>query len=470
MSKATKLICFVFLLVINLILILLGIAIFRAVVLPKEHLPVLCSTDDKDYVSDQRGLSNRLSEALKFQTVNYEAHTYIRDEIHKFVLYIAKSFPVLHKSSLVSREVVNDLSLLYYVKGSNKSLKPYLLAGHLDVVPVEESYWEVPPFSGEIKNGYIWGRGSIDCKHVVMGILEAVEFLLEKGYKPKRSFYIAFGHDEESNGLDGAQSISSLLESRNVELEYILDEGTFVMEDLIPGLNFPVALISTSEKGALNIELSVHDTPGHSSFPKRESPIVILSKALGKLEGDMFPSSFGKGPEITMLEELAYCAPLPLKTVLANTWLFKPIIPLTMRHPIMSAIHRTTTAVTIVKGGNKLNVIPSSATGSVNFRIHPAQTVQEVLEFKSIKQIYKEACVVPSLLIANTDTKWYLNFTDSIYRFSLVRMKINETGRFHGHNERIGVKNYVDVVNFFVHLIKNSDETEVIIKHEHSEL
>ncbi|GFV38800.1 hypothetical protein TNCV_1004421 [Trichonephila clavipes] len=74
------------------------------------------------------------------------------------------------------------------------------------------------------------------------GILEALEFLLEKGYKPQRSFYIAFGHDEESNGLDGAQSISSLLKSRNVKLEYILDEGSFVLEDLIPGINFPVAL------------------------------------------------------------------------------------------------------------------------------------------------------------------------------------------------------------------------------------
>ncbi|GFS72708.1 hypothetical protein NPIL_321141, partial [Nephila pilipes] len=337
------------------------------------------------------------------------------------------------------------------------------------------------------------------------GILEAVEFLLEKGYKPRRSFYIAFGHDEESNGVDGAQSISSLLESRNVKLEYLLDEGSFVLDNLSPGIDFPVALVSVSEKGFLNIELSVQDKPGHSSFPKRESPIVILSKALGKLEGDMFPSAFGKGPEVAMLEELAYCVPFPLKTVFRNIWLFKPIIPLFMRKPIASALHRTTAAVTIVKGGNKLNVIPSSATGSVNFRIHPAQTTQEVLDYvktvinddrvqikvlseyqphpispidsfgylnikKSIKQIYKDTCVVPSLLIANTDTKWYLNFTESIYRFSLARMNINETWRFHGHNERISVKNYIDVVNFFLHLIKNSDEPEVIIKHEHSEL
>ncbi|GIX76722.1 hypothetical protein CEXT_296021 [Caerostris extrusa] len=128
------------------------------------------------------------------------------------------------------------------------------------------------------------------------GILEAFEYLLEKGYRPQRSFYIAFGHDEESHGWDGAQQISALLRSRNITLEYILDEGTFVLESMIPGIEFPLAMVSVSEKGRVNLELTVHDTPGHSSFPKKETPIVILAKALAKLEGDVFPTQFGKGP------------------------------------------------------------------------------------------------------------------------------------------------------------------------------
>ncbi|KAF8770260.1 N-fatty-acyl-amino acid synthase/hydrolase PM20D1-like [Argiope bruennichi] len=505
MSKLINSLCKIFLLLIISIFILLGIAIFRAATLPDEHLPVSCTSDDKDYISDERGLTKRLSEALKFQTVNFKQHDYNRSELAKFISYITKSFPIIHKSSIITREVVNELSLLYHVRGSNTKLKPYLLTGHLDVVPVEEAYWDVPPFSGIVKDGFVWGRGSIDCKHVIMGVLEAVEFLLEKGYKPQRSFYFAFGHDEESHGVDGAKHISSLLKSRNITFEYILDEGTFVLDKLFPGIQFPVAMISISEKGMLDLELTVNDKPGHSSFPKRETPIVVMSKAVSKLEGDMFPSLFGTGPEIAMLEEFAYCVSFPLKVVLSNIWLFKPFIPLFMRDPISSALHRTTTAVTIINGGHKVNVLPNSVTTRVNLRVHPGQTVSEAVDFvrrvvnddrvqikvlhqadphplspidtfgyltikKSIKQIYNDTCVLPSLLIANTDTRWYLGLSESIYRFSLVRLNMNETGRFHGNNEKIGIKNYVEVVNFFLHLIKNSDQPEVVMKHSHSEL
>ncbi|XP_035226140.1 N-fatty-acyl-amino acid synthase/hydrolase PM20D1-like isoform X3 [Stegodyphus dumicola] len=451
--------CTILLSFINLIIILLGIAVFRALILHEDEILDICNSGDVDYIPDNRGISGRFSEALKFQTINYGFHNYNRDALSNFISFLTISFPFVHSSPLVSREVVNNLSLLYYVQGSNKKLKPYLLSGHLDVVPVEESQWEVPPFSGLIKDGYIWGRGSIDCKHIVMGILEALEFLLEKGYQPQRSFYIAFGHDEESNGMDGAQQISSVLKSRNVELEYILDEGTFVLDSFIPGIKSPVAFLSVSEKGSLNLEVKVKTVAGHSSTPPRETAIVILAKALSKLEGDVFLSMFGKGPEQQMFEKLAYC----------------------------------------------LNVLPSSASAQVNLRVHPAQTTEEALNFvqkvinddrvevevlseypphpispidtfgfvtirNSIKQIYKDSCVVPTTLIANTDTRWYLNLTNSIYRFSLVRMLPSGISRFHGHNERISIKNYLELVNFFLHLIKNSDGADSVTKHTHEDL
>ncbi|XP_035226139.1 N-fatty-acyl-amino acid synthase/hydrolase PM20D1-like isoform X2 [Stegodyphus dumicola] len=451
--------CTILLSFINLIIILLGIAVFRALILHEDEILDICNSGDVDYIPDNRGISGRFSEALKFQTINYGFHNYNRDALSNFISFLTISFPFVHSSPLVSREVVNNLSLLYYVQGSNKKLKPYLLSGHLDVVPVEESQWEVPPFSGLIKDGYIWGRGSIDCKHIVMGILEALEFLLEKGYQPQRSFYIAFGHDEESNGMDGAQQISSVLKSRNVELEYILDEGTFVLDSFIPGIKSPVAFLSVSEKGSLNLEVKVKTVAGHSSTPPRETAIVILAKALSKY----------------------------------------------MRNPVMSALQRTTTAVTTVTGGTKLNVLPSSASAQVNLRVHPAQTTEEALNFvqkvinddrvevevlseypphpispidtfgfvtirNSIKQIYKDSCVVPTTLIANTDTRWYLNLTNSIYRFSLVRMLPSGISRFHGHNERISIKNYLELVNFFLHLIKNSDGADSVTKHTHEDL
>ncbi|KAG8196824.1 hypothetical protein JTE90_027538 [Oedothorax gibbosus] len=505
MPKIVRMFCKISLLLTIFVVILVSIAVLRALFLSKESVPETCTSEDNDYISDSRGLSKRLSEALKFETVSYAKHKYNEKALAEYLNFLNQSFPLVHSSQLVTREIVNNFSVLYHVQGSNEKLKPYLLAGHMDVVPVEEQHWEFPPFGGQIKDGFIYGRGTIDCKHIVMGVLEAVEYLLEKGHRPQRSFYMAFGHDEEVQGLDGAKQISKLLKLRNVKLEYILDEGSFVMENAIAGLNLPIGLISVSEKGHLDLKLEVQDQPGHSSMPRKETAIVILAKALSKLEGNVFPSMFGSGPEIAMLEEMAYCpVPFPFKVVIGNMWLFKPIIPFFLTSPAMSAIHRTTTAVTVVSGGNKVNVLPSSASASVNLRVHPAQTIQEAMDFvikivndervkvtktvytdphpispfdtfgysqikKSIMQIYNNTCVVPNLLIANTDTRWYLDLTKSIYRFSLVRMPLTEVHRFHGHNERIGVENYVNVVNFFLHLIKNSD-TEIPSKHFHEEL
>jgi carboxypeptidase PM20D1 len=120
---------------------------------------------------------------------------------------------------------------------------------HLDVVPVEagtESNWKYPPFEGRIAEGYIWGRGAWDDKMSVMGILEAVEKLLADGFQPKRTIYIAFGHDEEVGGLRGAGRIAPLLQERGAALEFVLDEGSLITEGVIAGMVAPVALIGIS--------------------------------------------------------------------------------------------------------------------------------------------------------------------------------------------------------------------------------
>ena len=181
-------------------------------------------------------------------------------------------------------ETINDLSLLIYVKGSDTSLQPYLLAGHLDVVPVDEACWKVPPFSGLLKDGYVHGRGAIDIKCIVMGVMEALEILLQIGFKPKRSFYIAFGHDEEVLGEDGAGHIAQTLRSRGVsQLAFVLDEGLAIIKKAVPGVEKSVAMVGVTEKGFANVKLEVElDDAGHSSMPPDDTAITILSKALSK--------------------------------------------------------------------------------------------------------------------------------------------------------------------------------------------
>jgi len=166
-----------------------------------------------------------------------------------------------------------------------------LLMAHMDVVPVEaatESSWHQPPFSGRVAEGFIWGRGAMDDKASVMGLLEAVEHLLESGFEPQRTVYLAFGHDEEIGGNSGAAKIAGLLQSRGLELEYVLDEGLNIFNGIVPGISAPVALIGVAEKGYLTLQLTAESPGGHSSAPPEHTAITVISRALQRLEGRPF--------------------------------------------------------------------------------------------------------------------------------------------------------------------------------------
>ena len=162
---------------------------------------------------------------------------------------------------------------------------------HIDVVPVDINTiedWEAPPFSGEIKNSRVYGRGTMDDKVSVLGIMEAVESLIANGYKPKRTLYLAFGHDEEIGGVNGAGVIAQYLQDNNIHLEFVLDEGGFIAEELIPGVSKPVAIINVAEKGYVSYELTIQTEGGHSSTPPKDNTIGSLATAITKLEKNPF--------------------------------------------------------------------------------------------------------------------------------------------------------------------------------------
>ncbi|WAR25251.1 P2012-like protein [Mya arenaria] len=198
------------------------------------------------------------------------------------------AYPTVHESPLVQYEVVANLSLLYTVKGEDPTLTPYLLMAHLDVVPAEPEKWEADPFSADIIGDFVYARGTIDFKHGVMpmftslqGILEALNYYVSLGRAPERGFYVAFGHDEEVTGLDGAKAISEVLWKRGVRK------------------------VGVSEKGYMDLELRVVGSPGHSSMPPPESTIGILAAAVARLERNPLPSMLGYGPERETFEHLA---------------------------------------------------------------------------------------------------------------------------------------------------------------------
>lgn len=473
--------------------LLIAVLLLRTVRFASKQVPV----DPVDAVQvDEQAAAERLAQALRFRTISYQDWDLFEPEpflaLHE---YLEKTFPRVHAG--LHREVVADCSLLYTWPGREETAKPYLLMSHLDVVPVEpgtEGAWAYPAFEGHIAEGYIWGRGAMDVKSGVLGILEAVEILLEQGFQPRRTVYLAFGHDEEVGGSRGASEIAALLSSRGVELEYVLDEGGGIGKGLLATLTEPVAMVGIAEKGYVSLELKVQGMEGHSSIPPRQTAIGILSTAIHRLERHPLPARLA-GPTRQTFAYVGPALPFLLKLVMANLWFFGPLVKWQLAaSPTQNATVRTTTAPTIFEGGVKENVLPSKARAVVNFRILPGDSVASVTEHvrrtvgdprvkveplatiakepspvsrtdspgfrrlqRTINQFYPEAIVAPYLVIGATDARHYADISEDVYRFLPLRLEPADLSRIHGTDERIAVADYAQSVGFFVQLIHNSD-------------
>lgn len=427
----------------------------------------------------------RLAGAVRFPTISHEGGRIDAAPFDGFAAYLATSFPRTHAT--LTRETVAGHSLLYRWGGSDPAAKPILLAAHIDVVPVEagtESRWTHPPFAGVAADGYVWGRGAWDDKSAVIAILEAVERKLAAGWTPKRTVYLAFGHDEEVGG-GGAQAMAALLKSRGVALDLVLDEGSMVLTGVVPGVEPAVALIGVAEKGYASIELIASADGGHSSMPTPDNAIGRLAGAVGRLTADPFPPRL-IGPMAGTLDRTGPAMGLPMRAVLANRWLTEPLVLRTMAgSPSGSASVRTTTALTMFNAGTKANVLPQTARAVVNHRLLPGDTVTSVVArdraviddprvivraiagardpslvspaegpaFEAIERaaerVFPDAIVAPGLVIAGTDARHYEPVATAIYRFLPVRTGPEELKRFHGTDERIAIADYARAIAFY---------------------
>jgi carboxypeptidase PM20D1 len=446
---------------------------------------------------DADAAAQHLAGAIRFATVSYEEREKVdRAPFLALAGYIESAYPTVH--TLLQREVINQLSLLYTWSGREAQLDPIVLMGHLDVVPVvpgTEGQWTHPPFAGEIADGYVWGRGAGDNKNSVIAVLEAVEKLAGEGYQPRRTIYLAFGHDEEVGGPEGARKIADALQARGVSrFAFVTDEGGGIGKGLVPGIDRPTALIGIAEKGYLNLQLRVEGEGGHSSMPPAETSIGILSRAVARLEATPFPARLD-GPARQMFEYLGPEMAYGPKLAMANLWLLRPIVEREMlKNPQSAALLRTTTAPTIFHAGVKPNVLAPEATAMVNFRIKPGETMASVEAFvrtvigdsrvkmsryadgkdpspvsdvtspafammtKTMRQVLPADVVISPMLVAGgTDAKYYSVRSPNVFRFLPAVLTAEDLRRFHGTNERMSVDNLATSVKYFYQLVKNLD-------------
>ncbi len=448
---------------------------------------------------DADAVAQRMSAVVRHRTITVFATTgepqagADRASFERLRRTLADLYPRAHGA--MTLELIED-SLLYTWPGTEADAAPVLFAAHTDVVPVEpgtESDWTHPPFSGAIEDGYVWGRGTIDDKLGTVGLLEAVELLVARGYAPRRTVLIALGHDEETGGKAGAATLAQELERRGVKPWFAFDEGGAVITDMLPGIDKPVALVGVAEKGYATVELSLQGEGGHSNMPPSRSTIGRLGEAVARLEADKFPTE-ARGSTGLMLDAITPHTPWLWRLVLANRWLFDPLIAWSLgTQQASNASVRTTTAVTRFDAGVADNVVASRARAIVNFRLLPGDSVQDVLEHvvdviddseievrcagecreatprsdidgeafalvrRVLNSVYPDAVVAPYLVIGGTDVRYYQPLTEQgAFRFLPVRLSPNDRARMHGTDERIAIEDLRSAVQFYALLVEHA--------------
>ncbi len=486
----------IFLFLLLVILVILGAVIFKTFTFKSKQMRLgpVTHADIRDDAIE------RLAQSIRIATISWQDSAKFNDSVFfAFHAHLNNSFPLV--DSILEKKLINKYSLLYKWQGTDAALKPALFMAHQDVVPIDLlsiNDWRYPPFEGKIDSGFVFGRGAIDVKCQLIGLLESAEMLLKQGFQPKRTILFAFGHDEELGGEHGAKEIAKYLRENNIRPEFIMDEGGLVLHGAVPGVaeTVPVAIIGIAEKGYVSFELTVETQGGHSSMPSKESAIGILSAAVARIEENPYPLELeGVGGKI--FEYIGPEMDFPLNMVFANKWLFAPIIKqqLDAKNSTRATMH-TTTAVTIIQGGEKENVLPIKARAIVNHRLMPGDNAEtarkrlaeiindervkighsnahEIFEAspvsdvndknfqmlqKTIAQIFPDAISAPFLDVGSTDTKHFNDLTENIYRFQPVRLHDIDLKRIHGTDERISIAAYKESVNFFVQLMKNAGE------------
>jgi carboxypeptidase PM20D1 len=475
--------------IVGVIVLLAAVIAIKTATFASKQLPAITKVS---YPINADQAAARLSEAIKFQTVFNEDKSKV-DYIPfaKQQEYLEKTYPLVY--STLERKVFNDYGLLFTWKGSDPSQKPILLLAHQDVVPASDEGWKYPPFSGTVADGYIWGRGTLDDKSTLLGMLESIEYLIKDGFQPSRTVCLASGFDEELTGMEGAGKIAQYFKDNGQQFEYITDEGFLLISGAIPGINGPVALIGIAEKGYLNLELAAESEGGHSSMPPRQTTAGIIAAAVDKLEKNPFPGKLAGGPAGQMFEYLGpEMSPL-YKTVFGNTWLLDSVIQgILSSSPSTDATLRTTTAPTMLRGSDRENILPKRESAAVNFRLFPGDTIESVVKrvntvindprvkvtvlpganeaspvtstdswaFKTFSQtiheVFPEAVFSPGMTNSASDATRYIGLSPNILRFLPQRLNSDDLSMLHGTNEKISLSNYGEMISFYTQLIKNS--------------
>lgn len=467
------------LIVLFLAVILIRTASFR----PKREAAVKKTEENVD----GDAAVSHLGEMVRCKTISYfDKEQQDEAEFDKFRDLLPKLYPVVFETC--SYERIGDCGLLFRWKGKSEK-EPTVLMSHYDVVPANEDQWQKPAFEGIVEDGYLWGRGTLDTKTTLLGVLESAESLMKEGFVPENDIYFSFSGNEEVAG-DGAPGIVDELERRGIVPALVVDEGGAVVEGVFPGVKEECALVGIGEKGIMDLEFQVKSAGGHASAPPPHGPVGILAQMVVDVEGHPFPYRLTP-PVAEMFDTLGRHSTFFYRMVFANLWCFKPVLNMICKKSggEMNALLRTTVAFTQMEGSQATNVLPPEAKVTANLRLMGGDTAETAMQYltdvmkngdiklnklhssnpsifsdtsskgweklkEAIRESWPEALVSPYLMIAASDSRHFNRISDKVMRFSAMKLSSEERKLIHGNDERIPVDKIVDTVAFYRRLVK----------------
>ena len=470
--------------ILGILLVLLIVAEIRTIAI---KAPAKVKYTPEIYPEERKTAEEKLGAMIRIPTVSKHEHEDLSD-VYRYQAELERLFPLIHKH--LEKTVLNG-TLVYRWEGADKEKLPILFMGHQDVVPASDEGWSVPAYSGAVKDGCLYGRGTLDCKGTMYVEMQAVEELLAAGFVPPCDVYLEYSINEETGG-DGAAAAMRYLRDKGLRFALVMDEGGAVIEEAVPGMDRPYAMLGITEKGYMDVKITARGKGGHSSTPPRHTPAARLYAFANEIERKR-PFKKKLIPEAqAMFQAMAPAFPFGMRMLLGNMWLFKPVLIAAMPlvSPFGEAILATTCCFTQMKGSDAANVIPKEPYLIANLRTSVHQNCEESLKvlkkygkkydlefevllqrdaspvsnihsdaYRYVEQVvrthFPDAGTAPYLIMGGTDCRHFHQLTDTALRFAPIRMNDAQNASCHAVDEHVTIDALAEGVLFYKRFLLN---------------